>query len=113
MEIGLIAVGIGLCCAFGVAFDQAVGWIERRGYDEGYTALLVAVGVVVTLVCGWPIVAAMLMWTTDAAAWVQALAALAAYVTAFTASGVWMIGGSVARYAVKRRRGQDTWTEAV
>lgn len=45
---GLIPVGIGLL-VFGVIYNLVVGWMERNGYDEGYTAIMVVVGVLVTL----------------------------------------------------------------
>lgn len=43
---------------FGVAFNWLTSWMHRRGYSDGYTWVLVVVGVAVTigasgLVLGW------------------------------------------------------------
>jgi hypothetical protein len=76
---------------FGLAYNACVGWIERHGYDEGYTAWLVIVGVLVTLAG-----VAVLDWG-------------AALVTlgAFGASGFWMTVGSWWRHVRRRRRAQE------
>ncbi len=87
---GVIRVLIGLLI-FGVLYNWAVGWLEARGYDEGYTSFLVVVGVLVTL-SG----VALLDWH----------AALLTMV-AFVCSGVPMIVGSWWRHVQARRRAQD------
>ena len=59
-DIGLIVVsGLFLLC-FGIGFNWLVSWLHRRGWDDGYTWLLVVMGTAVTLVVagftvGWPV----------------------------------------------------------
>lgn len=74
---------------FGLAFNGFVSYVEREYPEHGYTALWVVVGVAVTVLIAAPLIG----W--DA---VQALALV------FTASGIPMIGGSVARHLAERRR---------
>lgn len=53
MEIGIISGQIwviyGLLTLFGILYAQLRNWLARRGYLEGYTAILVVGGVLVTL----------------------------------------------------------------
>jgi hypothetical protein len=94
MENGLIVRGailIGLA-AFGIGYDQFVGWMETKGYDRGYTALLVVVGTLVTLL---PLIP---------------LSGLSAYLDAmilFAASGSPMIVGSWKRHVRARERDEE------
>ena len=82
--------GIRVVIAFGFVYNLIVAWIEKQGYDEGYTAILVVFGVLVTLVG---------VAVLDVQAALTALAA-------FAASGFWMVVGSITRYARARRLGQ-------
>ena len=86
-ESGVIWVIIGLFL-FGVAYNAFVGWTQRRGYEEGYTAILVVIGVLVTLAG-----VAIIDWS-------------AARITAFAfiASGSPMIAGSIWRHVRARER---------
>jgi len=88
-----VTIGIvyGLLFGFGFGYNLAVAWVERQGYDEGYTAILVVLGVGVTL-CGIAVLDFM-----------AALLALGA----FAASGFRMVVGSIARHARARKQAQD------
>jgi len=87
---GVIRVLAGLF-VFGLLYNWAVGWLENRGYDEGYTSFLVVVGVLVTL------------GGVAVLDWRAALLTVAAFVF----SGVPMIVGSWWRHVQARRRAQD------
>jgi hypothetical protein len=80
-----------LLLAFGVIYNAAVSWLERRGYTEGYIFLLVIGGVVVTLL----IVVAL-----------DPKAAVLSFL-AFSCSGLPMVLGSWWRHVTARARGQD------
>jgi hypothetical protein len=86
---GALWVGIGLLLA-GVAYNRVVEWIEQRGYDEGYTALLVVVGVGLTLV----------------GVAILDLGAAALALAAFALSGLPMVTGSIWRHVRRRERAQ-------
>ena len=86
---GVISSVFGMLFAFGFAYNLVVAWMERHGYDEGYTAILVVFGVLVTL---------------GGVAILDARSALIA-LAAFAASGFWMVVGSISRYA--QARGSD------
>ncbi|MDY6877338.1 MAG: hypothetical protein SWK90_14200 [Chloroflexota bacterium] len=90
-ELGLYAVVYGGLFVVGFLYNVLVGWLERRGYDEGYTAVLVVVGVLVTLAGS-----AVLDWT-----------AAGKVLGGFVASGFWMIVGSWWRHVRARREGQE------
>ena len=87
---GWIRVGIGLII-FGVGYNALVAWLERQGYDEGYTAFLVVGGVLVTLVA-----VALVNWQA-------AMLVLAA----FTLSGTPMIMGGWWRHVRARKHAQE------
>ncbi len=77
---------------FGVGYNELTAWLERQGYDRGYTALLVVGGVLVTLLAGAVVVGvqvAMIMFGC------------------FVASGMPMIVGSIQREARKRKEDED------
>jgi predicted tellurium resistance membrane protein TerC len=76
---------------FGFVYNLLIDWMERNDYDEGYTALLVVIGVGVTL---------------GAYAFIDSVAALEVLL-AFVASGFWMVVGSWWRHVQARRRAQD------
>jgi len=81
-------VVVGALVIFGVAYDRAVAELGNRpGGHAGFTALLVVVGVAVTVLMLWPLLG------TDA---VEIL------VVGFCASGVPMVAGSVQRYLRSR-----------
>lgn len=82
---------MGALFVFGFFYNLLIGWLERNGYDEGYTAILVVVGVGVTVA---------------AYAVLDVIAALE-IVLAFSASGFWMVIGSWWRHVQARRRAQD------
>ena len=42
---GIIPVLYASLVIFGVAYNALYAWLERRGYDEGYLAAIVALGV--------------------------------------------------------------------
>jgi hypothetical protein len=88
VEFGQIAGIYAGLLLFGLAFDQVTAWIERSGYLEGFTSLLVAAGVIFT-------VAPFLFLSMH-----FALAVLGGFV----ASGSPMIVGSIIRYAQQRER---------
>lgn len=88
---GWIPVMAAILFLFGFVYDRIVSWMERNGYDEGYTAILVVVGTLVTL-GGVALVD-----------WRAATLALGA----FAFSGFWMVVGSWWRHVQARRRGQQ------
>lgn len=73
--------------AFGAAYNWLVERLEQRGWDRGYTALLVAFGVAITL-AGYAVVAGL-----EAALTVAGL---------FVASGTPMLLGSMLRHMRQR-----------
>jgi hypothetical protein len=90
-HLGLVAGVFGGLFIFGFLYDRFVAWLEAKGYDEGYTALLVVFGVAATG-CGVAIInfdAALLM------------------AGAFSCSGFWMIVGNWWRHVQKRKAAQD------
>jgi len=91
-DLGAIAVtAVGLF-AFGVAYNWLVIQLNRRGYDDGYTWLLVVVGVGVTVLAagftiGWLAVLVLLVY--------------------FAASGLPMALGNIYRHVKARRAEQE------
>ncbi|MGD9101816.1 MAG: hypothetical protein PVF45_15140 [Anaerolineae bacterium] len=83
-QIGAVLGGLFI---FGVLYNTFVAELQRKGYDEGYTAILVVFGVAITLIG------------------VAAMDANAAILSglAFCASGPPMIIGSLWRYAKRRQ----------
>lgn len=73
---------------FGVWYNGWVAERERRGHDQGYMGLIVALGVAATIV-GWMII----VWD---------LWAMMYLVAAFAASGAPMIYGSIKRFIQRR-----------
>jgi hypothetical protein len=84
-----LVVGLALF-GFGFVYNWLVGWLEKKGYEEGYLAWLVAGGVAVTLI-GVAVV--------DVRAAALALGA-------FVCSGFWMVWGSWWRHVKRRAAGQ-------
>jgi divalent metal cation (Fe/Co/Zn/Cd) transporter len=81
----LLAVILGLAL-FGIAYNALVAWMERHHYTEGFLSLIVALGVMGTLI---------------GLAFLNAKAALLALL-AFGATGIPMIVGSIVRYIQAR-----------
>ena len=75
---------------FGIIYNQMISWMERKHYLEGYTAIAVAMGVLVTL------------GMTAIFNWAYALLALGS----FCASGLPMIAGSIWRHIKQREMEQ-------
>jgi predicted tellurium resistance membrane protein TerC len=82
---------MGFLFVFGFLYNLLIGWLERRGYDEGYTALLVVVGVAVTLI---------------AYSFMDIVPTIE-MALAFAASGFWMVIGSWWRHVQARKHAQD------
>jgi membrane protein DedA with SNARE-associated domain len=76
---------------FGIVYNWVVGWLERKGYDRGYTALLVVLGVGVTVALSGFLIG------------MQATLLVTA---CFVASGLPMIVGSIVRYVDTRSGGE-------
>ena len=91
LDWGKVAAVYGVLFGLGFAYNALVAWLERMGYDEGYTALLVVAGTLLTL-GGVAVIS-----------WRCAMVALGA----FAASGFWMVVGSWWRHVRARRRAQD------
>jgi hypothetical protein len=72
---------------FGAAYNALTGWVERRGFDEGYTSDLVIGGVLVTVAGTAPLVG---------------IRRAAFVLGAFVASGLPMIIGARVRYRKAR-----------
>jgi uncharacterized membrane protein YjfL (UPF0719 family) len=68
---------------FGMLYNALTAWMERNGYDRGYTAFLVVGGVAVTVV---------------AVHWAIGWQAVLVLLLAFAASGIPMIIGSMMRH---------------
>lgn len=81
----------------GLAYNSLVGYLERKHYTEGFLSLVVALGVLMTIVG------------------VAVLSVEAALLTlmAFAASGAPMIGGSIARYIIKREKAKTAIVDCV
>lgn len=91
IDSGVIAPVFGALFIAGFFYNLFTHWIQRKGYDEGYTALLVVGGVGMTLV-------GIALLSREAALIVLG---------AFSASGFWMVMGSIWRYAQRRERSQQ------
>jgi hypothetical protein len=95
VDFGWVTGDVCALILFGVLYNQAVGWAERRGYIEGFTSLAVALGVAVTL-GGIALIC-----------WQAALLAAGA----FLASGSPMIAGSLFRYIRARDHAKQSLSE--
>lgn len=88
MEMGLwFGMVVGFLFVFGVAFNLLIGWVERQGWLDGFTALAVVVGVGVTLLA-----AGILIGFED----------VLVVLVCFAASGAPMVLGSWWRYVNRR-----------
>lgn len=86
-KIGKAAAVYGSLALFGVGYNALTGWVERRGFDEGYTSDLVIGGVLVTVAGTAPLVG---------------IRRAAFVLGAFVASGLPMIIGARVRYRKAR-----------
>jgi heme A synthase len=76
---------------FGILYNSIVGWMSTHKYSEGFTSLLVAAGVLVTVcACGFLI------------GWL----AVGIVLLGFAFSGAPMVIGSVVRYVCRRAEAQ-------
>lgn len=92
INLGAITATAVALLAFGVAYNWLVGQLGRRGYDDGYTWLLVVGGVAVTVLAAGMTIG----WT--------AVALLGVY---FAASGLPMALGDIWRHVKARRLEHD------
>lgn len=88
LDLSKVLAVIAALMLFGILYNLIIGWAEEKRYLEGYTALAVALGVLITLV-GVALVS-----------WQAAVITLGAFV----ASGTPMLAGSISRYMRARRR---------
>lgn len=96
MSIGpAIGVPIGLIL-FGILFNHCTAELNRRGYSEGYTWLLVVIGVAITVIA-----------SAAEIGWEPALVLL----KNFVASGTPMAAGDIYRYISARRAESDAAKE--
>lgn len=72
---------------FGWLYNHAVQWLERNGYEDGFTSLLVVGGTAVTLLGLAAIDPHAAMWA----------------IACFAASGTPMVLGSIWRYLQRRK----------
>lgn len=86
-----IIIGIGLLL-FGIGYNYLVEWLEQHGFEEGYTAILVVGGVLVTLLASIPLVG------------VETFLTVLAY---FAVSGLPMVLGSWQRYCKRRNQERE------
>jgi hypothetical protein len=94
VDFGLIS-GIYISLVlFGVGFNALTAWMEKKGYMEGFTSLIVAIGVLITLL-------PFLIFNLSARA----------VLGGFICSGIPMIIGSISRYLKNRERAQRALAE--
>lgn len=88
----MVAGTIGALFGFGLWYDRQVYRWDVQGYHDGYLSLIVALGVLVTII-GIALLDLVLPWNAGAIALV-----------AFTASGLPMVAGSIRRHVAAERR---------
>lgn len=86
LDYGIVLAVIFALVLFGIMYNALVAWLERKGYAEGFLSLIVAAGVLMTLI-------GISILSMDAA-----LLAL----MGFVATGTPMIVGSIIRYITAR-----------
>ncbi len=93
VAVSCTAVAIVLIVLFitSIGYNAIVAWLEKKGYDEGYTAILVVIGV------GWTLAGAAIL------DWKHTLLITACFIS----SGTPMIIGSWWRHVQKRRKSRD------
>jgi hypothetical protein len=90
VDLGLVSGLYLVLVLFGIGYNSLTSWMEKHGYMEGYTSLMVALGVLITLA---PF--AVVCWQ-----------AVLLVLGGFIASGLPMIIGSISRYLLKREIAQ-------
>lgn len=89
MDFGAIAVTTFLLFLFGLAFNQLINYLHRRGLNDGFAWLEVVVGdTVVILAAGFT-----LGWGASLLLFIY-----------FAAAGFWMAAGDIWRHVSARRR---------
>jgi predicted tellurium resistance membrane protein TerC len=93
-----VAVGISVgLVIFGIGYNAVVAWVNRHpSGHEGYTALLVVIGVAITVLATTPLIG---------------IESLLVLIIAFCCSGAPMIAGDVIRYIKARDRYAQTLNE--
>jgi hypothetical protein len=91
LETELIVTLIGLH-VLSWGYDALIGWLERRGYHDGYVSFFVVIGVTYTIL---------------ATTWLIGIDAVLTLLLAFVASGSPMVLGSIARHLTERKREED------
>lgn len=86
VELGEILAVFGALALFGAVYNRLIAWTEERGYIEGYTALAVVGGVLITL----------------AGIAILSIPAAVLALGAFAASGTPMVIGSIGRHVRMR-----------
>jgi hypothetical protein len=93
LDFGSILAVMLALVLFGILYNFLVDWLSSRKYAEGYMSLLVAFGVLGTMIgialISWPVAVLCLL--------------------TFSASGLPMIVGSIARYMRKRAAEQNIY----
>jgi len=87
-ETGRFWGAIGVMLGFGILYNELIARLQRHGYDQGYTAILVITGTAITLLAAVPVIG------IRAALYVAGL---------FAASGAPMTIGSIQRYVTARQ----------
>ena len=95
-----IATLIGLWC-FGGWYDRQIERWKSEHVDDGYVALEVVIGVAVTVVASFPLIA-IAVYLIPHGLW-QAAVIILTQVVCFAASGIPMIRGDLRRTAQARR----------
>lgn len=93
IDSGAFSVTLICLFVFGLAFNQIIDWMHKRGLNEGYTWLEVVLGTAVTVIAsgftlGWSVVVVMFAY--------------------FAASGLFMAGGDIWRH-MKARENENFW----
>ena len=88
----LFALILVLLFIFGYIYNFLVGWLERNGYESGYTAILVVGGTAMTLLGAVPLIG---------------LENTLVVLACFAASGFWMVVGSWQRHREAEKHDQD------
>jgi hypothetical protein len=73
-------------------YNALIGWLERQGYHEGFVSLFVVGGVA---------------YTVAIATWIIGIDIALILLAAFTASGLPMVVGSIARHIAQRKREEE------
>ena len=88
LKVELLAIVFLILFIFGIGYNATVAWIEAKRYNQGYVCLLVAIGVMATLIG---------LAVLDLKAAILGLGC-------FLASGTPMMVGSIVRYWKEREK---------